>query len=120
MNYSEKYLKYKTKYLELKKLLTNDVQTGGANDKNLILFKAEWCGHCKNFLPEWNELQKSDLKNKVNFITYDSDKNSNEIKQWKIDGYPTMYLQQGKNAIEYQGNRTKEEITKFINETKFD
>ena len=39
-------------------------QCGGSKEKDeLLLFKAEWCGHCKKFKPVWNEL-KDLYKNK--------------------------------------------------------
>ena len=117
MDYKLKYEKYKAKYLALKNKL-NISQLGGSSEKpELYLFKAEWCGHCKNFKPEWGKLKKnSKLKEKVNFITMDSDINQKEINEWKIEGFPTIILKKGSNAIEYNGNRTVEEIENFIKE----
>ena len=58
VDYKEKYLKYKLKYQELKALKQqNQKQLGGTSKKNIILFKANWCGHCQNFMPKWEQLQ---------------------------------------------------------------
>lgn len=108
MNYREKYLKYKSKYLQLKASLK---EMHGGNDKTLYLFKAEWCGHCVNFKPVWNELQKTE---KINFVTYDADTHKDEIKNFKIEGYPTLILKKGNEAVEYSGGRTVEDIKDFI------
>ena len=111
MDYFQKYNKYKTKYLNL---LSN--QVGGKSSKDLYLFKAEWCGHCKAFKDDWNKLQNdSELKNKINFITMDSDKHTNEIKEWNIEGFPTLILKYGDKATEYNGPRNINAIKEFIN-----
>ena len=116
MDYKLKYEKYKTKYLELRNKL-NLNQNGGSNEKSeLYLFKAEWCGHCRNFKDEWKKLKKnSDLKNKVNFITMDSEINKKEIVDWNINGFPTIILKKGDTAIEYNGERSVSAIEDFIN-----
>lgn len=116
MDYNNKYLKYKQKYLQLKKQLNKNIMTGGGNsDKTIYLFKAEWCPHCKMFKPVWNNLQDK-LKNKIKFITYDSDKDAEQIKQYNIEGYPTIILQAGGKAIEYVGPRDESSLIEFINQ----
>jgi len=115
MDYKLKYIKYKEKYLILKNTINN--QSGGSNVKHeLYLFKAEWCDHCKNFKPDWEKLKNDKhLNNKVEFITMDSNENAKEIKEWQIEGFPTIILKKGDEAIEYKGSRSRNDIVKFIN-----
>jgi thiol-disulfide isomerase/thioredoxin len=117
MDYKLKYEKYKIKYFTLKNKLNINNQNGGSSNKpTLYLFKAEWCGHCKQFKDDWDKLQgNSELKKKVNFVTMDSDKNKKEIEEWKVEGFPTLILKTGNKAIEYSDNRTVEHITEFLN-----
>lgn len=114
MTYYDKYLKYKKKYLELQqnKLIK---QSGGGNDdkKTIILFKAEWCGHCKKFKDTWLNL-KTKYNDKYDFITYDANINSKEISKFNITGYPTLLIQNNKNIVEYNGSRDEDSIVTFI------
>ena len=116
MEYKLKYEKYKTKYLELKNTIdTNQLGGKTENKPELYLFKAEWCGHCKSFKDDWGTLsQNSHLKEKVNFVTYDSEQNKNAINEWQVTGFPTLILKNGDKAIEYSGSRTVSAIEKFI------
>tara|TARA_B100001093_G_C26719230_1_gene967064 strand:- start:383 stop:742 length:360 start_codon:yes stop_codon:yes gene_type:complete len=113
--YHSKYLKYKKKYLDLKNKMD---QSGGANIENksnkatMYLFKADWCPHCKKFLPLWKELSKK--YNNIDYKTMDSEKNKKQIQQWEISGYPTIILKVDNKAIEYNGPRTLENISEFI------
>ena len=111
----DKYLIYKMKYLELNNL--NNLVGGGENKNSLYLFKADWCGHCKNFKSTWNKL-KNELNNDIEFITYDSNKDANIIKEFNIQGYPTLILKKNNKAIEYMGNRNINDIKEFINKYK--
>ena len=119
MNYQEKYLKYKAKYLKLKskeKTLAGFNMLGGGNKQEkptLYLFKAEWCPHCKEFKPTWNNL-KSNMESKVDFVMFDSDENANEIKKYNIEGFPTLILKAGGKAIEYVGPRDFDSVKEFI------
>jgi hypothetical protein len=66
-------------------------------------------------MPVWNDLLKDEkLTDKINFIQFDSDKNQDEIKEWKIEGFPTIILKQGDKAIEYNGPRKLNNIKEFI------
>jgi thiol-disulfide isomerase/thioredoxin len=113
----KKYLKYKTKYIKLKNKLNNIEMFGGSNsNKTIYLFKAEWCGYCNMFKSVWTQLQ-NDYKNKAVFITYDADKNRNELSKYDIEGFPTIILQIGNKTIEYRGNRDLNSLKNFIDET---
>ena len=115
-----KYLKYKIKYNNLKQQnlvrYSSLIQNGGSKDKDnktIYLFKAEWCGHCKEFSNTWEALKKKYHK-KINFVTYDSDKNAKEVRDAKIEGYPTIILNKGEKAIEYNGPRNIDSLSHFI------
>ena len=107
--YYQKYLKYKNKYLKIKK-----TQKGGGDKKTIFLFKADWCSHCKNFLPVWEELEKNNNSN-FKFVKYDNDKNPEEIKKWNIEGFTTIMVETNESAFEYMGPRTYNEVLDFIN-----
>lgn len=112
--YQDKYLKYKSKYIKLKKKL-NFNMSGGGNNKTLILIKAEWCGHCQRFKSVWDELPKH-LPNIV-FKILDSDENKTEIDKYNIKGYPTLILKINDKNIVYEGERTIEKIKEFVEKT---
>ena len=126
-DYRAKYLKYKEKYLKLK-IIENKINklekgelknrtfimNGGGSEKiDVYLFKADWCGHCKIFKPTWKTLSKKYAK-KYNFHTMDSSKNSKEIEEWGIRGFPTIIARKGKLASEYAGPRDEESILLFL------
>ena len=116
-DYYSLYLKYKAKYLNLKSALEEEnhfIQEGGAKDKkDVILSKAEWCGHCVGFKTHWAKLQQ-DHKKDYNFITYDVDKNKEEMKSWGIQGFPTIIVKKGNEAMEYVGPNEYNSVLEFI------
>lgn len=141
MDYNQKYLKYKAKYFELKTHesnmnSTNEMTGGGEKcsncgmfasncklskclkggnkqNKKLYLFKADWCPHCKMFAETWKNL-RNDLKGRVKFVTYDSEKHANKIKAFNVSGFPTLILRVNDKAIEYVGSRDIDSLKKFI------
>lgn len=92
-------------------------------DKNLpfcVLFYADWCGHCKNFMPIWESLSKSLPDDKINMIKIscvDKEQQCNGIND--IKGYPTIiYVDiQLKKKIIFSGQRTADSIIDFINKS---
>ena len=113
--YEEKYLKYKAKYLSLKNQLENNTMVGGGNEKkvDVILFKADWCGHCKRFKPVWEMLNKN-FESKFNFIIYDADKDTNMVEKYKVDGFPTILFKDGEHVKPYDGRREYEELESLL------
>ena len=85
---------------------------------SLILFYAEWCGHCKHLMPTWNALTDLLPKDKINILKIscvEKEKQCNSIKE--IKGYPTIIyidIELNKKII-YSGERTAESIINFIN-----
>ena len=134
-DYNKKYLKYKEKYLVLQKeynqLIAKKNMKGGNGNQNsgmvvttekklsddtkitLILFKADWCGHCKTFKPTWDKI--SEIYNKkFNFVTYDADKQTDKFKEYKVDAFPTVLVKNGNNIMSYEGDRSFDDLNNFI------
>ena len=118
-DYNSKYLKYKQKYLELKEYESQLIkegklnadgslkQTGGGG--TVALYKAEWCGHCKNFSPVWEKLKKANKH--IKFETYDSNQHAEVIKARNIQGFPSIHI----NGYQYNGDRDFDSLNKLLN-----
>ena len=114
--YYQKYIKYKTKYNNLK-IQLNKQKGGGNQDTDVYFFKANWCGHCKNFSPTWDALEK-DLGSKYTFNTVDVDKKENKALLQKyekyIQGYPTIIKKTGDTISLFNGERNVHNVREFI------
>ena len=110
IDYDAKYIKYKNKYYELKNKLF-----GGRNNNKikLLTFTAKWCMHCNNFMPTYNKL-KNNNKYNIDFVNFDSEENKQEMIDYKITGFPTIYLQKNNQLIPYNGNRDENDLINFI------
>lgn len=128
MTFYDKYIKYKNKYLDAQieynnlincktcnNKLCNCKQSGGSNKVDLYLFKANWCGHCINFMPTWDKINK-EFGEKINIKTYDADskKDKSMFDEYQIQGFPTLILNNNNNKIEYNGSRDFDSIKDFI------
>ena len=97
--------------------LEKDLEGG---DK-LVLFYADWCGHCKKMMPEWQKFQKEfNGKEGINIINVESEDKS-IMKKHGIDGFPTIkYCPSGLNNPNdtqlYEGDRTFDGLVAFFNE----
>jgi len=85
----------------------------------LVLFYADWCGHCKKIKPIWKEAEdevNDDEDTKMIKVNCgDKKKEHQEIaEKYNIDGYPTIILFKDGKPTQYKGPRTKEGFIKAI------
>jgi thioredoxin-like negative regulator of GroEL len=88
----------------------------------VILFKANWCSFCTEFIPKYEEFCES-TKDKVICAMVDIDEESellNEINSfiygYKVTGFPTIVLYNDGHYIKtYSGDRDIQDLIKFIN-----
>ena len=83
-----------------------------ASEKNLVLYYAPWCGHCKALKPEWAKLEQEGIKG-VTISKVNADEEKEKVKEAGVDGFPTIILyNKGKSTV-YSGARTAEAISKW-------
>lgn len=68
--------------------------------KILVLYKADWCPHCKAFIPEWEKIQRQTRTRTVDSTDPNSD----------VERYPTIRLYRGSYYKEYNGPRNADSI----------
>lgn len=85
-------------------------------DKDVLVeFYAPWCGHCKQLVPIYDKLGEH-FKDDQNVVIAKMDATANELEHTKVTSFPTIKLYtKGENkVIEYNGPRTLEGLTKFV------
>jgi thioredoxin-like negative regulator of GroEL len=87
--------------------------TGG-----LVIFKADWCGHCRRTMPELERVSKKTGR-AFPIFKVDSDKSPGLMNRFKINGFPTIYWvdAQGKLQAQYSGERSEKEFLKSLCDT---
>lgn len=92
------------------------------NQPLFAMYFAEWCGHCKRTMPEFDKLIASPPKGiKVLKIDSEDKQNAELIKSQDIKGFPTIrYYPKGLGSDyqEYEGERTHAGFMSFFNENK--
>ncbi len=101
----------------LKEGMTNEITSDDIEDHvksgtKLVLFYADWCGHCKKIKPVWEETANEVNEPEVKMIKINCGEGTPAdqkiMKKYSIDGYPTIIkFVDGKPQL-YQGDRDPE------------
>lgn len=81
--------------------------------RNIFRFR---CGHCKQLAPIYDQLGDH-FKDSDSVVIAKIDATANELEHTKVTSYPTIKLykkEDKENPIQYEGERTLEELTNFM------
>ena len=96
-------------FVEGDEITAQDVDGNVKSGTKLVLFYADWCGHCKKIKPVWEETAKKVNADEVKMIKVNcgegNEKDQEIMKKYNIDGYPTIIKFINGKPQMYQGNR---------------
>ena len=99
-----------------------DLDSVISSKKSIVLFHADWCGHCKKFMPAWDKLSKkwNEKQDKVQFVKVEcGNAKENEahkeiMKKYSIQGYPTIMVFENGTPTEYTDGRDAKSIESYL------
>ena len=75
------------------------------NKPVIVWFYVDWCGYCQKFAPVFDEVIKNkDIKKKfaVAFVNCDNHDNQKLIQEYKVQGFPTVFVVNPKTGEKIQ------------------
>jgi thiol-disulfide isomerase/thioredoxin len=78
------------------------------NDAIMALYHSHNCGHCVSFMPIWEKFR--DINKQMTIKTINCD--TNECPNVKY--FPTIIMEKNGKNVEYSGNRTLDDLQKFV------
>nr|XP_028587975.1 protein disulfide-isomerase A4 isoform X1 [Podarcis muralis] len=87
-------------------------------DTVLLEFYAPWCGHCKQFAPEYEKIAQALKENDppIPVAKIDATAASTVSGRFDVSGYPTIKILKKGQPVDYEGSRTEAEILAKVKE----
>ncbi|TNN59479.1 Protein disulfide-isomerase A4 [Liparis tanakae] len=87
-------------------------------DTVLIEFYAPWCGHCKKFAPEYEQIAKALKENDppIPVAKVDATVATEIASRFEVSGYPTIKIIKKGQAVDFDGPRTEKAIVARVKE----
>ena len=112
------YLLWKNYLKEGFETSSEDFNSHIGEGKKLVLFYADWCGHCKTIKPVWDDAATEINTDGNKMIKVNcgggTDHDKEIMEKYSIDGYPTIIVFEDGSATPYSGKRTKEDFIKVF------
>jgi thiol-disulfide isomerase/thioredoxin len=89
---------------------TLDSKADAITDDTVLIFYADWCGHCKKSMKDFKDAA-SQGNGKV--VLINSDEEPELVKKHGVKGFPTIMKGSGKK---HTGTRSADDIISFANE----
>jgi len=86
-------------------------------NKSIEYYYMNGCSHCEKFNVSgiWEELKNTYGGKNIEFNKYENREHPDRVAKYNITGFPTIIITNNGNIIEeYVGNRSKEDLEKFI------
>ncbi|CAG5895846.1 unnamed protein product [Menidia menidia] len=87
-------------------------------DTVLVEFYAPWCGHCKQFAPEYEKIAQALKENDppIPVAKVDATVATAVASRFDVSGYPTIKILKKGEAVDYDGDRTEKAIVERVKE----
>ena len=97
-----------------------------SNPVELMMFSVDWCPHCKQASPEWQKISDEYSASQINGrkviftlvnCTEETPDIEKQLKQYSIEGYPTIKLLKDGQIINFEAKPDYPNILKFLQST---